>query len=137
MKYLNSLFIQQRCSQTPVWFILSELMGLFQESRKFRNFASMSAIVTALQSTTITGLGLTYDRIPRDARCMLEEMSGLLDPRHNHSAYRTVLKGSDNPCIPLFGMHNADCTCHEPLLTCRLQPSTYTICILLFSKGKT
>jgi len=78
-------------------------MGLFQESRKFRNFASMSAIVTALQSTTITSLGLTYDRLPRDARRMLEEMSGLLDPRHNHSAYRTVLKGSDNPCIPLFG----------------------------------
>jgi hypothetical protein len=66
----------------------------------------MSAIVTALQSTTITRLGLTYDGLPRDAKCMLEEMSGLLDPRRNHSAYRKILKASNNqPCIPLFGMY--------------------------------
>lgn len=64
----------------------------------------MSAIVTALQSTTITRLGLTYDGIPKDAKRLLEEMSALLDPRHNHSAYRKILRGSTNqPCIPLFG----------------------------------
>jgi hypothetical protein len=75
----------------------------------------MSAIVTALQSTTVTRLGLTYDRLPRDAKRMLEEMSDLLDPRHNHSAYRAILRGSNNqPCIPLFGGHETGWTQHDP-----------------------
>jgi hypothetical protein len=75
----------------------------------------MSAIVTALQSTTITRLGLTYDRLPKDAKRMLEEMSDFLDPRHNHSAYRTILRGINNqPCIPLFGEFEAPRAHNEP-----------------------
>jgi len=80
-----------------------------EESRKFRNFASMSAIVTALQSNTITRLDLTYDLLPKEAKRSLEEMCALLDPGHNHSAYRAILRSSvDQPCIPLFAVHIRD-----------------------------
>ena len=97
----------------------------------------MSAIVTALQSTTITRLGLTHDRLPRDAKRMLREMSDLLDPRHNHSAYRAILKDSSNqPCIPLFGKHEA-CFQHKLEPKSIIQPSTYMTCIPLIFMGKT
>jgi len=66
----------------------------------------MSAIMTAIRSLNITRLGLTYDYLPRDAQRKIKRMSDLLDPRHNHDAYKTALKGYDPvSCIPWLGNH--------------------------------
>lgn len=70
----------------------------------------MSAIVTALSSTTLTRLTLTFERLPRNSRRALDKMARLLEPDHNHKEYRAKLGTSVNkpePCIPLFGMDQA------------------------------
>lgn len=75
-----------------------------QECRKLCNFASMSAIVTALRDATITSLKLTYGLLPEDAKCKIKEMEDFLDPHDNYSVYMATLKGSDNlHCVPLLG----------------------------------
>ena len=81
-----------------------------------RNFASMSAIVTALKSITIARLGLTCDGLPQDVQCMVEKMNSLLDPRYNHSEYMATLRGYNAlPCIPLLGKRCIDWTEEPPL----------------------
>jgi hypothetical protein len=63
----------------------------------------MAAILTAIQSPTITRLSLTFDLLPNDVKSMVKQMSGLLDPRQNYDAYKKVLGNPGSPCIPLLG----------------------------------
>jgi hypothetical protein len=66
----------------------------------------MSAIATALRSTPITRLKLTYDQLPRDIERMIKSMDAFLNPSDNHNLYVTTLKDSKYlPCIPVLGKH--------------------------------
>ncbi|KIM88400.1 hypothetical protein PILCRDRAFT_256054 [Piloderma croceum F 1598] len=83
--------------------VLKFLIYTAEESRKLRNFASMTAIVTALRSITITRLELTYNQLPSILKQMIKEMEALLDPCDNHRAYVATLRNSRNlPCIPFL-----------------------------------
>ena len=67
----------------------------------------MSAIVTALESSILTCLDLTFDLLPRDCKRLIKQMRYLLNPDDNYGAYMAILKGSNNlPCIPLLGKRN-------------------------------
>jgi hypothetical protein len=80
------------------------LIAISQESHKLRDFASMSAIVTALRSTAITRLPLTYGQLSKKAQKKVEGMEAFLNPLDNHSGYVATLKGSKNlACIPFLG----------------------------------
>jgi len=86
--------------------VLEFFVHAAEESHQLRNFASMLAIVTALQSPMITRLRLTFDRLPRDVKCTLDQMCKILDPRHNHAAYKEILRASNSPpCIPWLALH--------------------------------
>lgn len=61
----------------------------------------MAAIVTALQSATITCLRLTYGRLSEESKRKTQKMIDLLDSRYNYDAYKVALKKSNSmPCIP-------------------------------------
>jgi len=85
------------------------------ECRKLRNFASLSAITNALQSTPIERLTLTVGALSPHLRDRLQDLKNLLDPSNNHLTYRTALKPEQalDPeykdfCIPWLAVHLRD-----------------------------
>jgi hypothetical protein len=105
-----------------------------QECRKFRNFASMSAIITALQSAPIARLTLTNNELLPPAKQLLDNLSHVLDPAHDHRAYKAALNETLDPefkdsCIPWLGKYSCRsffsvyltkytiCSCAPPRIT--------------------
>ncbi|KAJ7581010.1 ras guanine nucleotide exchange factor domain-containing protein [Mycena floridula] len=82
------------------------------ECLKMRNYASMTAIISALQSPIITNLRRTIIELPAHDRALLRRLGGLLDPRENYDAYRKSLKNTSqtysqclDSCIPWLEAH--------------------------------
>lgn len=77
-----------------------------QKCRGLRNYSSMSAIVTALSSSDISRLHLTWAHVNKKAH--LEPLARLNDPSGNFSAFRSVQRTGDLPSIPFIGPYLTD-----------------------------
>lgn len=91
----------------------------------------MTAVVTALDSTAISRLTLTRDRLKntKNAPKVLQHLISLVQPEHNHRAYRAILgeairRSQDQvrkECIPWLGERS--CLLYTYLLlTISIQP---------------
>jgi son of sevenless-like protein len=65
----------------------------------------MSAIITALNSTVITRLPLTWAHVNK--KSTLESLSRYNDPTGQFATYRT-LNNVDGPCLPFISMYLTD-----------------------------
>jgi son of sevenless-like protein len=90
--------------------VLKFFVNTAQECRKLRNFASLSAITNALQSTPIERLTLTIGALSPHLQDMLKDLRNLLDPSNNHLTYRAALKPQESLdpqykefCVPWLG----------------------------------
>lgn len=72
-----------------------------------RNFSSMSAIVTALQSAVLARLFVTRKELNTMETKLLRKMEDMLSANSQFGAYRDALDSSSKPCIPWFGK------CHD------------------------
>ncbi|KAJ6547312.1 ras guanine nucleotide exchange factor domain-containing protein [Mycena capillaripes] len=95
--------------------VLKFFVNTAHECRKLRNFASLSAITNALQSTPIERLTLTVGALSPHLQEMLQELKSLLDPSNNHLTYRAALKPGEaldskyrDFCIPWLAVHLRD-----------------------------
>ncbi|KAJ7905245.1 ras guanine nucleotide exchange factor domain-containing protein [Mycena olivaceomarginata] len=95
--------------------VLKFFVNTAHECQKFRNFASLSAIANALQSSPIERLTLTVGALSSHHRDMLQDLKVLLDPSNNHLTYRAALKPEvalDSQyrdfCIPWLAVHLRD-----------------------------
>lgn len=70
------------------------------------NYSSMSAITTALSSTVISRLHLTWAHVGRSSH--LEPLKRFNEPAGNFSAFRHAQQSLDVPCIPFIGMYLTD-----------------------------
>ena len=68
-----------------------------------RNFSSMSAIVTALQSAVVERLTVTKRELKRLELSLLKRLDEVLQADHHFQAYRNALESSSKPCVPWFG----------------------------------
>src|SRR5882762_3881316 len=66
----------------------------------------MSAIITALSSTVITRLHLTWSHASRKSH--LDAMLRFNNPSGGFSAYRSLLNLVDGPCVPFLTMFLTD-----------------------------
>lgn len=66
----------------------------------------MSSIITALSSTVITRLHLTWAHASRKSH--LDAMLRFNDPSGGFSAYRSLLHFADGPCVPFLTMFLTD-----------------------------
>jgi son of sevenless-like protein len=73
-----------------------------QECRKLRNFSSMAAIISALQSDAVQRLTKTKKEVPDRLMAGLEK---LVRPDNNFQSYQAALKESAAPCVPWLGEH--------------------------------
>lgn len=71
-----------------------------------RNYTSMSAIVTALSSTVISRLHLTWAHVGKASH--LAPLNQLNEPAGSFSAYRQAQQATDTPCVPFIGMYLTD-----------------------------
>ncbi|KZV65841.1 ras GEF [Peniophora sp. CONT] len=85
-------------------------INVAEECAKLANFASMAAIVNALQSSTIRRLVLTRElsNLRKHEKGMLNRMVELLDPGRNHRAYRAAIRDHKNATVPWLAVHLHD-----------------------------
>jgi hypothetical protein len=82
------------------------------------NYATMSAIVNALQSVTIQRLVLTREsHLKKNERNMLLHMVELLDPARNHRAYREAIQDHKSHAVPWLGECSSNCHCGTLITT--------------------
>ena len=79
---------------------------LIQRCRFLHNYASMSAIITALSSTVISRLHLTWAHTSRKSQ--LDAMLKFNEPSGGFAAYRSLLQFVDGPCVPFLTMFLTD-----------------------------
>ncbi|KAM4876404.1 ral guanine nucleotide dissociation stimulator-like [Thomomys bottae] len=67
-----------------------------QECRVLRNFSSLFAITSALQSSSIHRLERTWEQVSRDSFRRFQKLSEIISPENNHSRFRELLFKEDS-----------------------------------------
>lgn len=84
-----------------------ECLGTFlQKCRLLNNFSSMAAIITALSSTVLTQLHLTWAHVNRNST--LDALLRYNEPTRGFSGYRSLLQQVDGSCVPFITMYLTD-----------------------------
>ncbi|XP_050777009.1 ral guanine nucleotide dissociation stimulator-like 2 isoform X2 [Gopherus flavomarginatus] len=80
-------------------FILEKWIHVAEECRALRNFSSLCAIISALQSSPVHRLKRTWDETARDALRSYEELSTICSEQDNYSLSRQLLfqEGTSKP----------------------------------------
>ena len=91
--------------------LLSHFIFIAEYCRKFNNFSSMTAIISALYSSPIYRLEKTWQAVFPQTRDLLHSLNRLMDPKRNFINYRNELKSLHSvPCVPFFGVYLSDLT---------------------------
>lgn len=75
---------------------------MIQKCRVLNNISSMSAIITALSSTVITGLQLSWAYTSR--KSVLDGLLRHSEPTGGFAGYRILLHQAEGPCVPFITM---------------------------------
>lgn len=78
--------------------------------RNYKNFSSMTAVISALYSSTIHRMKKSWDYVPIRFVEMLENMNRLMNSSRNFNEYRDVLSIVNPPAVPFFGVYLSDLT---------------------------
>lgn len=77
---------------------------------KFNNFSSMTAIISALFSSTIHRMKKTWDYVTPKMVEKLDRMNRLMNSSRNFNEYRDMLSIVEPPAVPFFGVYLTDLT---------------------------
>ncbi|XP_069630134.1 ral guanine nucleotide dissociation stimulator-like 2 isoform X1 [Haliaeetus albicilla] len=80
--------------------LLEKWIRVAEECRALRNFSSLCAIISALQSSPIHRLRQSWDETSRDAQRSYEELSAICSEQDNYSASRQLLLQDPPPEPP-------------------------------------
>ncbi|ANB14527.1 Ras family guanine nucleotide exchange factor CDC25 [Sugiyamaella lignohabitans] len=78
--------------------------------RALNNFSSMTAIISALYSSTIHRMKKTWDYVSSKNTAKLENMNRLMNSSRNFNEYRDLLNLVPPPAVPFFGVYLTDLT---------------------------
>ncbi|ORY01559.1 ras GEF [Basidiobolus meristosporus CBS 931.73] len=90
--------------------LLKHFIKIGEQCYKLHNYNTLMAIMSALNSTTITRLRKTWEPLSNKTKATLEALRQATDHSRNYCAYRAKLKTSDMPCLPFFGVYLTDLT---------------------------
>lgn len=91
--------------------LLSHFIFIAEYCKKFNNFSSMTAIISALYSSPIYRLEKTWQVVALQTKDLLRSLNTLMDPKKNFINYRNELKSLHSvPCVPFFGVYLSDLT---------------------------
>lgn len=81
-----------------------------EQCRQINNFSSMTAIISALYSSTIHRLKKSWELVSARTMASLENMNKLMNSTRNFNEYRDMLHLVNPPIIPFFGVYLTDLT---------------------------
>lgn len=80
--------------------------------QRLSNFASLTAIISALYSSPVHRLHKTWSQISKDSKEILQKLDNLMDSKKNFINYRECLRSTPKmvACVPFFGVYLSDLT---------------------------
>jgi len=78
--------------------------------RKLNDFFSLQAFICGINSSAVTRLKFTMERISSQHSQMLLELEELMSMENSYKNYRQALREAKPPCIPHIGVYMTDLT---------------------------
>ncbi|TFK77505.1 ras GEF [Pluteus cervinus] len=103
MSILTNEALGKRADTVDFWIKVAE------KCRNLHNYASMSSLITALSSTVISKLHLTWAHVGR--KSALDNLLKYNEPSGGFAGYRLLLSNVEGSCVPFIGMYLTD-ICH-------------------------
>lgn len=100
-----------------------------------QNYNALMAIMTALNSSTISRLKKTWDGLNNKYRTIHETLNRAVNHARNYAEYRATLRHCQPPCLPFLGVYLTDITfCHEGNPTHRSSPLEPSLKLINFDR---
>jgi len=77
-----------------LWFTSSFPSRVAEYCKEFKNFNSMFAILSGLNTGTVSRLHNTWEKLPSKYQKMFDDLMYFLDPTRNMSKYRNLLNNA-------------------------------------------
>ncbi|KAG5367473.1 Cell division control protein 25 [Yarrowia sp. C11] len=90
--------------------VIKYFVQVSEQCRQINNFSSMTAIISALYSSTIHRLKKSWELVSARTMASLENMNKLMNSTRNFNEYRDMLHLVNPPIIPFFGVYLTDLT---------------------------
>ncbi|AAS51882.2 ADL038Wp [Eremothecium gossypii ATCC 10895] len=108
--YVSYMIVKQTDLKRRVQ-IVQYFIDVAETCRALNNFSSMTAITSAMLSSSIYRLKRTWAMVHDNYKESLDRMNALMDSAKNFRKYRELLESlGDCPCVPFFGVYLSDLT---------------------------
>lgn len=84
--------------------LIEHFIAVVDESLNLNNFHSAMVVISVLRDSSIARLRLTWDRVSRKSRELLESFEAKMDDEDNFAAYRTAYSQAPPPKLPYMGL---------------------------------
>lgn len=89
--------------------VIKHFIAVAEKCRLLNNFSTLTAILAALQTSSIHRLKRTWEHVPTRTNTILEGMNTLMGATMNFAEYREMLHIVNPPCVPFLGMFIPGC----------------------------
>ncbi|KAH7142808.1 ras guanine nucleotide exchange factor domain-containing protein [Dactylonectria estremocensis] len=93
--------------------IIKQWIKIAHQCLELYNYDGLMAIISSLNSSTISRLRKTWDAMSAKRKEMLRTLQALVEPSQNNKVLRTRLHNHVPPCLPFLGMYLTDLTFNE------------------------
>ncbi|KAH8146296.1 uncharacterized protein LAJ45_09739 [Morchella importuna] len=90
--------------------VIKHFIAVAEKCRQLNNFSTLTAILAALQTSSIHRLKRTWEHVPTRTNAILEGMNTLMGATMNFAEYREMLHIVNPPCVPFLGVYLKDLT---------------------------
>ncbi|RPA93539.1 ras GEF [Choiromyces venosus 120613-1] len=90
--------------------VIKHFIAVAEKCRLLNNFSTLTAILAALQTSSIHRLKRTWEHVPTRTNQTLEGMNTLMGATMNFAEYREMLHIVNPPCVPFLGVYLKDLT---------------------------
>ncbi|KAJ3052714.1 hypothetical protein HK097_005806 [Rhizophlyctis rosea] len=93
--------------------LLKHFVKIGERLVHLHNYNTLMAIMSALNSSTISRLKRTWEMMSSKQKGVLEQLRNATDHSRNYADYRAKLKRIPTPCLPFLGLYLTDLTFTE------------------------
>ncbi|PKI84678.1 cell division cycle- protein [Malassezia vespertilionis] len=125
------LLSNQRCATRALE--LQHFIRIAECCRALHNYASLWAIISALNNAAIHRLRRTWGMLDSESLSLFENLNSITLVSRNYAKYRELLSAVCLPCVPFCGVYTKDLTFIEDGNTNRLSADP---CLVNFNKRR-
>ncbi|KAG5513777.1 hypothetical protein PMAC_000815 [Pneumocystis sp. 'macacae'] len=118
--------------------VMKQWIKIGNKCLELNNYNTLMAIVSALNSSTISRLKKTWNTLSTKSKNIFENLRSITDYSRNYAVYRSRLKENLPPCLPFLGLILTDITFIEEgnpsYRSFRNSTSTHSIQLINYDK---